>query len=315
MMFVFIILNFNSAKETIECIESINNLSYQDRKIVVVDNASNEMNNSLAYIKDHCRNINGVSYIQSKKNVGYARGNNIGIYFAKKYLKADFICVINPDIRIKSRDFAEEIIKAYKRNKFAVLGPQIVDENGNNLNPLGGFNPSKIASIKAVIRTYKIYFVKKYNISISRWKKISHKINTKNESSVKKACAQSSHYIEENSNQQLHGSCICFTPLFLKSYNGFYKGTFLYVEEAILTLCCHNLGLPMYYCNEIAVVHSGGKSVKTQVDSERERWIFTQRHGGWSCICFLWVSMHLHNSKYLKMALTPDVDKNMFKVI
>ena len=47
-----IIVNYNGWKDTIECLESLQNVTYPNYRIIVVDN--NSTNSSLEYIKKWC---------------------------------------------------------------------------------------------------------------------------------------------------------------------------------------------------------------------------------------------------------------------
>ena len=55
--------------------------------------------------------------------------------------------------------------------------------------------------------------------------------------------------------EMLHGSVLYFTENFLNEYDGFYPGTFLYVEEDILNLLCQRTGMRQMYVSSIVVKH------------------------------------------------------------
>ena len=95
-----IILNYNSADLTIECIESLLKLNLMKINIIIVDNASTD--DSMKKIKDKFINVNNIYYIQNKKNLGYAKGNNVGLDFINKNMEitTDFVAILNPDVII-----------------------------------------------------------------------------------------------------------------------------------------------------------------------------------------------------------------------
>ena len=72
-----VILNYLNYKDTIECVESIFNMKYDIAGIVIVDNHSE--NESYNVLKKLYKNRLNVSVIQSNRNYGFAKGNNIGI--------------------------------------------------------------------------------------------------------------------------------------------------------------------------------------------------------------------------------------------
>ncbi len=98
-----IILNWNGFKDTAECINSIKNISYNNYKIIVVDNASDcdaekiekEFGNSVFLIRNEC-------------NLGFSGGNNIGIKYALKD-NPEYILLINNDTVVE-KDFLDELI-------------------------------------------------------------------------------------------------------------------------------------------------------------------------------------------------------------
>jgi GT2 family glycosyltransferase len=88
-MVSIIIINFNTPVLTAECVKSIQaKTSEIDYEIIIVDNASSD--NSLVYFKE---NISDCKIIESKKNSGFAAGNNLGI----KHALGTEILLLNSD--------------------------------------------------------------------------------------------------------------------------------------------------------------------------------------------------------------------------
>jgi GT2 family glycosyltransferase len=109
----YVILHYVTAKDTIECIKSIENLQTDyETSIVVVDNASG--NDSLEEVKEITSNYNNITYIKNEKNLGFAKGNNVGFRYAKYELNADFIILLNNDTVIEQPDFSEKIVQKYE---------------------------------------------------------------------------------------------------------------------------------------------------------------------------------------------------------
>lgn len=78
MLLVYIILvNYNSCEDTIECVKSLERITYENYKIVIVDNNSNDDS-----VNNLNKELNACILIQSKENLGFAGGNNIGIKYA-----------------------------------------------------------------------------------------------------------------------------------------------------------------------------------------------------------------------------------------
>ncbi len=88
-----IILNWNGLEDTIKCIESLKKITYEDYKIIVVDNASE--GNDVEELKSRFNDY--IYVIKNDRNYGYAEGNNIGIKFALES-GTDYILILNNDI-------------------------------------------------------------------------------------------------------------------------------------------------------------------------------------------------------------------------
>jgi len=83
-----IIVNWNAGDYLKGCIESLQNQSYKDFEIILVDNASSD--GSTDFVE---KNFPNVRIIRNKKNLGFAEGNNIGILNSK----SDIVALFNPD--------------------------------------------------------------------------------------------------------------------------------------------------------------------------------------------------------------------------
>lgn len=82
--FVYIILlNYCGAAYTLDCIKSLQQSSYLNAAVVVVDNASPD--DSLDILQDFLAKHPGAfTLVESTQNNGYSAGNNVGIRFAQE---------------------------------------------------------------------------------------------------------------------------------------------------------------------------------------------------------------------------------------
>ena len=79
----FVILHYMASEQTIECIETIKRNNEPDSyRIIVVDNCSS--NGSGRVIADLFLKDPNVDVILNDANWGFAKGNNIGIEYARK---------------------------------------------------------------------------------------------------------------------------------------------------------------------------------------------------------------------------------------
>ncbi|MDF1584654.1 MAG: glycosyltransferase family 2 protein [Methyloprofundus sp.] len=119
-----IILNYCSFEDTIDCINKIRENTYNNYKILVLDNNSPDL--SGPKLKE---NFPQSEFIQFKKNTGYAGGNNLGIRIALEN-NADYIFILNPDIRLTT-DAIETYVSIMQSdpNLFALNPLQLTEEN------------------------------------------------------------------------------------------------------------------------------------------------------------------------------------------
>ena len=71
-----VLVNYRGAEDTIECIDSLNEMEYQNFFIVVVDNHSEDGSLERLYEKKREKDF---AVIERKGNRGFAAGNNAGI--------------------------------------------------------------------------------------------------------------------------------------------------------------------------------------------------------------------------------------------
>lgn len=109
-----IILNWNGKEDTIECLESIKELDYPNCEVIVVDNGSTD--GSCEILK---KNYPYVKLIENEKNLGVARGNNLGIYQAK----GDYILLLNNDI-VVDMDILKDLVSVLESSpEIGIVGP------------------------------------------------------------------------------------------------------------------------------------------------------------------------------------------------
>lgn len=75
-----IILNWNGWEDTLECLQSVQQINYPKFRILVVDNGSSD--ESVAQIRQA---FPDVELLETGKNLGYAGGNNVGTRHALEH--------------------------------------------------------------------------------------------------------------------------------------------------------------------------------------------------------------------------------------
>lgn len=95
MKVLFLILNYKTYQETISLTEKLYAEGLDDKFILIVDNAS--PNNSYEVLVERLGVLKNVEIIASPENGGFAKGNNFGLRYAKKY-NPQYVCIINNDV-------------------------------------------------------------------------------------------------------------------------------------------------------------------------------------------------------------------------
>lgn len=115
-----IILNWNNHEDTIELIQSLKKISYNNYKIIVIDNNSSEKDvvNLFENSKEE------IQLIINKENLGFSGGNNIGIKLSIEE-GADFILLLNNDT-IVNTNFLDLLVEKFEHNnQIGIVAPQI----------------------------------------------------------------------------------------------------------------------------------------------------------------------------------------------
>lgn len=108
-MVAIILVNFNGADDTIDCIKSLSKMRDIEYEVVVVDNCSS--NDSIDKLKQSQERYR-FTLLQTKCNNGFSSGNNIGIEYAKN---ADYYLLLNNDTVVKP-DFLKKMIDEFQKN-------------------------------------------------------------------------------------------------------------------------------------------------------------------------------------------------------
>lgn len=129
-----VIVNWNGKKWLKKCLSSLNNQTYKNIEIIVVDNAS--IDGSVEYLRTHYPKI---KIIVNKENVGYPKAVNIGI----KSSLGKYLLFINNDTWVQ-KNFVKNLVDFYTKNSFSVISPIVKKYDGKreivnlpNIDPTG----------------------------------------------------------------------------------------------------------------------------------------------------------------------------------
>lgn len=170
-----LILNYNCSGESILLFRQLTELKFDSLHILVIDNCS-----SLLDRRNLEENVPALNLVMNKKNLGYAAGNNLGIDIALN-AKADYIWVLNPDIRV-NRQTLPILLKTISEDKtLAAVGPRIIHRN----NTEKIFSDGEMLVMDRKCSTFQ----KNYNLEILQVpKNIDYNIDYINGSSILLNC-------------------------------------------------------------------------------------------------------------------------------
>ena len=259
-MLAYLILHYKNADITEQCVDALLEGEIGDSQIVVVDNASG--NGSYEQLTKRYQDCSRIHFLKNEENLGYAAGNNVGFRYAKDVLKADWIVLLNNDVIIEQKDFQKVLLEEYEKAPFYLAGPDIVTPEGNSQNPFMTECSGKGDIIKKLFHDYVVLALMKIGL----------------QQKLKKALHYDGSIFQPNDVQTirdfkgvLHGSCLIFSPDYIREFNGLYGGTFLYCEEEILCYILKELQDPYCYLKSLKVVHRHSMSMKREIKDEDQR--------------------------------------------
>lgn len=280
-----VILHYNNLEDTAKYIENLRQLNWTGitYHFIIVDNASPDgSGNRLQerYAEDPL-----VRVLLSQENLGFAKGNNLGITYAEEQFDSDFIAVSNNDIEIQDPDFFQTLCRLYDRDPFAVCGPDIYSVGKQ-------FHQSPIrtqlltcqeleTSLKVMARKLKqLRLLKKLRL-YEPLRKLKHLLG-KGSGGISAEDPDSVQY-----DVVVHGAFFVLTKAYLARYpHGLYPETFMYQEEDILAYLCAREQLKIRYCPELKVLHYDGIATLKAAGKRVDKYIFelentiksTQKH-------------------------------------
>jgi len=122
-----IILNTNRRADTLECLASLQKLTYSNHIIIVLDNASTD--GSLEAIS---ASFPAVQIVRLTDNRGYAGNNNVGIKVALEQ-GADWVLVLNEDTILDPECLTRLMKVAESDPKIGIAGPLVYHHNEPNV--------------------------------------------------------------------------------------------------------------------------------------------------------------------------------------
>lgn len=153
-----ILVNWQNAKDTINCLESLDSLLIEGcHKVVVVDNDSSD--GSLEQISDWAvsKFKGNLQFIKSTTNLGFAGANNLAIQQALADPSAEYIWLLNNDTIVEKHSLCELITHHKKNPGIGVCGSVLVYESDRSTIQAVGGTYSKLTGLtRHVLNGYHV---------------------------------------------------------------------------------------------------------------------------------------------------------------
>ena len=258
----FIILQYNTPKETLECVESIQkNVKNKNYSIVIVDNHSSKEN--LELFDKLFENKRNLDILKLKENVGFSKGNNAGFEYAKKKYDPEFYYIINNDTIISQPNTIELIEEEYKESKFDYMGPDVINMEGKHSSPINwnmNLMSPMIVPLFRAIGSFILRFTHIYKFFKKREQK--RRVNEIETQKKKEGIG-------------LQGAALIFSrKCFNKLPRPFYPETFLYFEEPILNYNRLKYNLKNIYNPKIKILHKEDSSIGKPINNNFKKLYF-----------------------------------------
>lgn len=231
MQLSVIILNYN-VKHFLEiCIKSVEKaISSLDAEIIVVDNASTDGSKEMMHSL-----FPTVTYLYQQENLGFPKGNNIGVDHAK----GEFICILNPDTIVAENTFTK-LLKEYSLlDNPGILGCHLVDGSGDFLPESKRGVPSPWVAFTKVLSLYKLF---------------------PNNRGFNQYYAQHVNEYEIGNVDILVGAFMLMKRSLYLKVGGFDEGCFMYSDDIDLSYLSIKQGKKNYYIPTTSVIHFKGES-------------------------------------------------------
>jgi GT2 family glycosyltransferase len=115
-----IVLNWNNYSETIECLNSLERITYPRYEIILVDNGSTDRSEEI--LRERFPRL---TILQTGKNLGFSGGNNLGIRSALEK-EHSYILLLNNDTLVEPEFLNSMVQQAEGDPAIGLVGPRIL---------------------------------------------------------------------------------------------------------------------------------------------------------------------------------------------
>ena len=228
MQLSVIILNYNVRYFLEQCVLSVQKaLEGIDGEIIVIDNNSSDASCTMMQ-----QRFPQIKLIANKENLGFPKGNNIGVAQAK----GEFLCILNPDTVVAEDTFSKILNPKNWSANTGIIGCKLIDGTGN-------FLPESKRGIPTPwVAFTKIFGLYKFSNSFGKY--------------------YAQHLTENESGEVaiLVGAFMVMQRELYNKISGFDENCFMYSDDIDLSYRVLQEGKSNYYFHETTVIHYKGES-------------------------------------------------------
>lgn len=232
--------------------EQLSRLTTQYTLVVVNNDSTREKSRKLAkdcnliFIDGNFEQVQpGQGYLLwTKENLGYAKGNNLGVNFLNGIGKYTHFLFSNDDIEIKQSNMLNIMIEKMSQDKnIGAIGPRVVGLDGHDQSPHDSY-----------VSPYRMI----------GWKMLSflrRKSKFNGQTDLTKPVSRFTYWVQ--------GSFMLVNAAVFNEVRMFDENTFLYYEEPILAEKMLQIEKRMYFDSDVEIVHYEGGSTKRNPKKEK----------------------------------------------
>ena len=237
MTLSIIIVNWNSKDYVRQCLTSLEKYRPSiDFEVIVVDGASFDGCDAML-----AANFPSAKYVQSDRNIGFARANNLGV----EHSSGEYLMFLNPDTEFLEDSITPLLVQLRALPGAGAIGCKL-------LNSDGSLQTSCVQSFPTPInQALDSEFLRRKFPKSSLWGM---------------AALYSSSTVAAEI-EAVSGACIVSRRAAFDSVGGFSDSYFMYGEDLDLCFKLREGGHPVYYLPSTSIVHHGGGSTKASVSN------------------------------------------------
>lgn len=226
-----IILSYNTKDLTLSCVKSIasqynKELIEKKIEIIVVDNNSSD--DSVSMLLELKKKLSSLNVVQNKKNVGFAKGCNIGASSAK----GEYVLFLNSDTQVLDKGFISMVDFMKKNPKVGILGGKLHSADGS-IQPSAGKFYNLFNLFIMLLGLERLGLLRSSPTKIEKVDWVS-------------------------------GACMMVKSDVFKKIAGFDEKLFMYMEDMEICFRARKLGLLTFFYPNVQIMHKSlGSSNRT----------------------------------------------------